>query len=53
LRVKVIESTSENSLNITSENIENSQKNSGKDLIDATGDDNEVQKNENSQVEIN
>ena len=52
-REKVIESTSENSLNITDENIENSQKNSDKDLLDSPGDDNETQKNENSQVEIN
>ena len=52
-REKVIENTSENSLNITGESIENSQKNSDKDLIDSHGDDNEIQKNENSQVEIN
>ena len=50
---KVIESTSENSLNITGENIENSQKNSDKDSIESPGDDNEIQKNENSQAEIN
>ena len=52
-REKVIESISENSLNTTGENIENSQKNSDKDLLDSPGDDNETQKNENSQVEIN
>ena len=52
-REKVIESTSENSQNITDENIENSQKNSDKNLIDSLEDDNEIQKNENSQVEIN
>ena len=52
-REKVIESISENSLNTTIENIENSQKKSDKDLIDSPGDDNETQKNENSQVEIN
>ena len=52
-REKVIENTSENSSNITGEDIENSQKNSDKDLLDSPGDDNEIQKNENSQVEIN
>ena len=50
---KVMESVSENSLNTTGENIENSQKNSDKDTIDSPGDNNEIQKNENSQVEIN
>ena len=44
---------SENNLNTTGENIENSQKNSDKDLTDSPGDDNEIQKNENSQVEVN
>ena len=52
-REKIIENTSENSSNITGEDIENSQKNSDKDLLDSPGDDNETQKNENSQVEIN
>ena len=52
-REKVIESISENNLNTTGENIENSQKNSDKALIDPPGDDNEIQKNENSQAEIN
>jgi len=52
-REKVIESISENNLNTTGENIENSQKNSDKDLTDSPGDDNEIQKNENSQVEVN
>ena len=52
-REKVIENTSENSSNITGEDIENSQKNSDKDLLDSPGDDSETQKNENSQVEIN
>ena len=50
---KVIESVSENSPNTTGENIENSQKNSDKDSIDSPGDNKEIQKNENSQVEIN
>ena len=50
---KVTESKSENNLNTTGENIENSQKNSDKDLINSPGDDNEIQKNENSQVEVN
>ena len=52
-REKVIESISENNLNTTGENIENSQKNSDKDLTDSPGDDNEIHKNENSQVEVN
>ena len=52
-REKVIESISENNLNTIGENIENSQKNSDKDLTDSPGDDNEIQKNENSQVEVN
>ena len=52
-REKVIETISENSLNTTVENIENSQKKSDKDLIDSPKDDNDIQKNENSQVEIN
>ena len=52
-REKAIESRSENSPNAIGENIENSQKNSDKDSIDSLGDDNEIQKNENSQVEIN
>ena len=50
---KVIESRSENSLNALSENIENSQKNTDKDSADSPDDDNEIQKNENSQLEIN
>ena len=52
-REKVIESRSENSQNAIGENIENSQKNSDKDSIDSLGDDNEIQKKENSQIEIN
>ena len=52
-REKVIENRSENSLNAIGENIENSQKNSDKNSIDSPSDDNEIQKNENSQVEIN
>ena len=51
-REKVIESISENNLNSTGENIENSQKNSDRDLTDSPGDDSEIQKNENSQVEV-
>ena len=50
---KISESTSENSLNVTGKDIEISQKNSDKNLIDSTGDDKEIQKNEDSQVEIN
>ena len=52
-REKVSESISENSPNITGEDIETSQKNSDKNLIDSTGDDKEIQKKEDSQVEIN
>ena len=52
-REKVIESRLENSSNAIGENIENSQKNSDKDLIDSPDDDKEIQNNENSQVEIN
>jgi hypothetical protein len=52
-REKVIESRSENSVNALSENIENSKKNTDKNSIDTPADDNEIQKNENSQVEIN
>ena len=52
-REKVSESISENSPNITGEDIEISQKNSDKNLIDSTGDDKEIQKKEDSQVEIN
>ena len=50
---KVSESISENSPNISGEDIEISQKNSDKNLIDSTGDDKEIQKKEDSQVEIN
>jgi len=52
-REKVVESIPENNLNTSGDNIENSQKNSDKDLTDSPGDDNEIQKNENSQVEVN
>ena len=52
-REKFIESRSENSQDVIDENIENSQKNSDKDSIDSPGDDKEIQKNENSQAEIN
>ena len=52
-REKVSESISENSPNVVGENIEISQKNSDKNLIDSTVDNKEIQKNEDSQVEIN
>ena len=52
-REKFLENRSENSLNASGENIEDSKKNSDKDSIDSHGDDNEIQKNENSQVEVN
>ena len=52
-REKFLEGRSENSLNDSGENIEDSKKNSDKDSIDSHGDDKEIQNNENSQVEIN
>ena len=52
-REKFIESRSENSKDIIVENIENSQKKSDKESTESTVEDNEIQKNENSQVEIN
>jgi len=52
-REKFIESRSENSLNASGENTEESQKNPDKDSIDSHDDNNEIQKSENSQVEIN
>ena len=52
-REKFLESRSENSQNALGENIENSMKNSDKVSIDSHGDDNDIQNNENSQVEIN
>ena len=52
-REKFLESRSENSLNASGENIEDSKKNSDKDSIGSHGDDNEIQNNENSQVEVN
>ena len=52
-REKVSESISENSPNVAGEDIEISQKNSDKNLIDSTVDNKEIQKNEDSQVEIN
>ena len=52
-REKFIESRSENNLNASGENTEDSQKNSDKDAIDSHGENNEIQNNENSQVEIN
>ena len=52
-REKVSESISENSPNVAGEDIEISQKNSDKNSIDSTVDNKEIQKNEDSQVEIN
>ena len=52
-REKFLENRSENRLNASGENIEDSKKHSDKDSIDSHGDDNEIQNNENSQVEIN
>ena len=52
-REKFLESRSENSQDVISENIENSDKNSNKDLPDTSGNDSQIQKSENSQTEIN
>ena len=52
-REKFTESRSENSKDIIVENSENSQKKSDKESTESTVEDNEIQKNENSQVEIN
>ena len=52
-REKFVDSISENNPNVMSENIENSEKNSNKDLSDSSGDNNKNQKKENSQAEIN
>ena len=52
-REKFLEGKSENSLNVSGENIEVSKKNYDKDSIDSHADDNKIQNNENSQVEIN
>jgi len=52
-REKFTESRSENSKDILEENIENSQKKSDEESTGSSAEDNEIQKNENSQVEIN
>ena len=52
-REKFLENRSENRLNASGENIEDPKKNSDKDSIDSHSDDNEIQNNENSQVEVN
>ena len=52
-REKFIESRSENSKDILGDNVENSQKKSDKESTESHAEDNEIQKNENSQVEIN
>ena len=52
-REKFLESGSENSPKIISENNENSEKNTDKDLTDTSSDDNKIKKSENSQAEIN
>ena len=52
-REKFLESRSENSQDVISENIENSDKNPNKDLQDTSGNDSQIQKSENSQTEIN
>ena len=52
-REKFLESRTENSQDVISENTENSNKNSNKDLPDTSGNDSQIQKSENSQTEIN
>ena len=52
-REKFLESRSENSQDVKSENTENSDKNSNKDLPDTSVNDDQIQKSENSQTEIN
>ena len=52
-REKFLESRSENSQEVISENIENSDKNLNKDLPDTSSNDSQIQKSENSQTEIN
>ena len=46
-REKFLESRSENSQDVISENIENSDKNPNKDLQDTSGNDSQIQKSEN------
>ena len=54
LKREILESrTDKNSQDVISENTENSNKNSNKDLPDTSGNDSQIQKSENSQTEIN
>ena len=50
---EILESRTENSQDVISENTENSNKNSNKDLPDTSNNDSQIQKSENSQTEIN
>ena len=52
-REKFAENRTENSSDVKDENIENSEKNPDKDIIETSGDDNIIKKSENSQAEIN
>ena len=52
-REKFAENKTENSLDVKGENIENSEKNPDKNIIETSSDDNIIKKSENSQAEIN
>ena len=51
-REKFLENKSENNSDISEENIENSEKKSNKDLVNNSNDEDEIQKNSKSQLEI-
>ena len=52
-REKISAISSENNSNVTEENIENSDQNKDKDLIEKTEDEDKIQKSAKSQLEIN
>ena len=49
---KFLENNSENNSEVTEENTENSKKTHDKDLVNNSGDENKIQKETKSQVEI-
>ena len=51
-REKFLENKSENNSEISEENIENTEKNSNKDLANNPNDENKIQKDSKSQLEI-
>ena len=51
-REKFLENKSENNSDISEENIENSEKNTNKDIANNSNDEDEIQKNSKSQLEI-